>query len=146
MQCLGLFVVLVLGCSLVAAQSPYTTKYDNVDVDKILKNERVLTNYIKCLMEEGPCTPEGRELRSKLRLTAFCKSFLNFNLCIETLPDALASGCSKCNEKQKDTTEKVIRHLMDRRAKDWDRLSKKYDPQGVYKQRFEKELSARKLA
>uniref|UniRef100_M3V872 Chemosensory protein 5 n=1 Tax=Ips typographus TaxID=55986 RepID=M3V872_IPSTY len=127
MQCLGLFVVLVLGCSLVAAQSPYTSKYDNVDVDKILKNERVLTNYIKCLMEEGPCTPEGRELR-------------------KTLPDALASGCSKCNEKQKDTTEKVIRHLMDKRTKDWDRLSKKYDPQGVYKQRFEKELSARKLA
>lgn len=80
MQCLGLFVVLVLGCSLVAAQSPYTTKYDNVDVDKILKNERVLTNYIKCLMEEGPCTPEGRELRSKLRCV-YHLPFLHFNVC-----------------------------------------------------------------
>lgn len=50
---------------LVSGQNKYTTKYDNVDVDKILSNDRVLTNYIKCLMEEGPCTPDGRELKSK---------------------------------------------------------------------------------
>lgn len=43
----------------------YTNRYDNVDIDEILDNRRVLTNYIKCLMEEGPCTPEGRELKSK---------------------------------------------------------------------------------
>lgn len=56
-------------CALVAyviADNKYTTKYDNIDVDKILTNDRVLSNYIKCLMEEGPCTPEGRELKSEL--------------------------------------------------------------------------------
>lgn len=56
-------------CALVAytvADTRYTTKYDNIDVDKILTNDRVLSNYIKCLMEEGPCTPEGRELKSEL--------------------------------------------------------------------------------
>ncbi|XP_030749778.1 ejaculatory bulb-specific protein 3-like [Sitophilus oryzae] len=110
---LGVIVALAWG-----QESPYTTKYDNVDVDKILKNDRVLSNYIKCLMEEGPCTPEGRELK-------------------KTLPDALASGCTKCNEKQRTNTEKVIRHLMNRRAKDWERLSKKYDPEGVYKAKYD---------
>lgn len=43
----------------------YSGKYDNMDVDRILQNNRVLTNYIRCLMDEGPCTAEGRELRSK---------------------------------------------------------------------------------
>lgn len=51
----------------VLVNSQYTNKYDNVDVDKILTNTRVLTNYIKCMMEEGPCTPEGRELKSKCK-------------------------------------------------------------------------------
>lgn len=53
----------------VLAEAQYNNKYDNVDVDKILSNARVLTNYIKCIMEEGPCTPEGRELKSKFTVS-----------------------------------------------------------------------------
>ncbi|KAF7284413.1 ejaculatory bulb-specific protein 3-like [Rhynchophorus ferrugineus] len=113
------WVVLLVVINVSLAQNGvYTTKYDNIDVDKILKNDRVLSNYIKCLMEEGSCTPEGRELK-------------------KILPDALASECSKCSEKQKANTEKVITHLMNKRSKEWERLSKKYDPQGVYKQKYE---------
>jgi hypothetical protein len=61
-------LVLLLVAVLSTAQQPkdYTTKYDNVDVERILSNGRILTNYIKCVLDEGPCTPEGRELKSKL--------------------------------------------------------------------------------
>ena len=45
-------------------EKQYTNKFDNVDVDNVLSNNRILNNYIKCLMEKGPCTPEGRELKS----------------------------------------------------------------------------------
>ncbi|KAJ4443989.1 hypothetical protein ANN_05778, partial [Periplaneta americana] len=55
----------------------------------------------------------------------------------ETLPDALQTGCEKCNEKQKTTSEKVIKHLMKERTKDWERLVAKYDPSGEYKKRYE---------
>lgn len=68
-------VVLCVLCVLaVAAAVPatpdrkYSSKYDNVDVDRILNNDRILSNYIRCMMEEGPCTAEGRELKSKSRL------------------------------------------------------------------------------
>jgi hypothetical protein len=105
-----------------AAENKYTNKYDNVDVDKILNNDRVLTNYIKCLMDEGPCTSEGRELK-------------------KTLPDALNSGCTKCNQKQKETAEKVIRHLSQKRTRDWERLTKKYDPDGQFKKRYEEHVA-----
>lgn len=58
----------------------YTTKYDNVNLDEILKSERLLNNYFKCLMETGKCTPDGNELK-------------------RTLPDALKTECSKCKSK-----------------------------------------------
>ena len=37
-------------------KAKYDIKYDNIDIDELLKSERLLTNYIKCLMEEGSCT------------------------------------------------------------------------------------------
>jgi Insect pheromone-binding family, A10/OS-D. len=61
-------LVLLLVAVLSTTEKPkgYTTKYDDVDVERVLNNGRILTNYIKCVMDEGPCTPEGRELKSKL--------------------------------------------------------------------------------
>ncbi|XP_076632328.1 BTB/POZ domain-containing protein 9-like [Colletes latitarsis] len=56
---------------------------------------------------------------------------------LETLPDALSTGCSKCNEKQRITADKVINHLRTKRPNDWERLAARYDPDGQYKSRFE---------
>lgn len=47
------------------ASSTYTTKYDNIDVDAILASNRLLKNYVNCLLDKGPCTNEGKELKSK---------------------------------------------------------------------------------
>lgn len=48
-----------------AAPAQYTTKYDNVNIDEILNNDRLVNNYFKCLMETGKCTPEGEEIKRK---------------------------------------------------------------------------------
>lgn len=47
------------------AVDKYTTKYDNIDVDRIVASRRLLQNYVNCLLDKGPCTPEGKELKSK---------------------------------------------------------------------------------
>lgn len=47
----------------------YTTKYDNLDLDEILHSERLLKNYFDCVMDKGNCTPDGKELKSKLMIT-----------------------------------------------------------------------------
>lgn len=73
-------------------ENKYDIKYDNIDIDELLKSDRLLTNYINCLMEEGPCTEDGRELK-------------------ETLPDAITTDCSKCSEKQKVGSEKVMHYM-----------------------------------
>ncbi|KAL2719588.1 ejaculatory bulb-specific protein 3 [Vespula squamosa] len=102
------------------AADKYTTKYDNIDVDQILKSDRLLNNYVNCLLDVGNCTPDGHELK-------------------KSLPDALANGCNKCSEKQKAGSEKVIRYLVNQRPKLWEKLSAKYDPTGEYKEKFQNE-------
>lgn len=40
--------------------------YDGIDLDEILTNDRLLAGYVNCLLEKGPCTPDGKELKSKI--------------------------------------------------------------------------------
>lgn len=59
-------MTLLLGLICVAlAAEKYPQKFDNVNIETVLSNDRVLSNYIKCLLEKGACTREGRELKSK---------------------------------------------------------------------------------
>lgn len=60
-------LILLSGLLAVAfAADKYTTKYDNVDLDEILNNKRLLKNYVNCLLEKGNCTPDGQELKSEI--------------------------------------------------------------------------------
>lgn len=86
--CIVAFVLVALS----SCDETYDVKYDSVDVDEILKSERLLTNYINCLMDEGPCTEDGRDLK-------------------EILPDAITTDCSKCTEKQKDGSARIMHYM-----------------------------------
>ncbi|XP_039481836.1 ejaculatory bulb-specific protein 3 [Drosophila santomea] len=111
---LALVFCVFAGLAAAGSQQQYTSRFDNVNVDEVLGNDRVLNNYLKCLMEKGPCTPEGRELK-------------------RLLPDALLSDCSKCTDVQRKNSEKVINYLRVHRAGEWKLLLDKYDPKGIYR-------------
>lgn len=49
----------------VFADDKYTTKYDNINLDQILSNKRLLSGYTNCLLDKGPCSPDGTELKRK---------------------------------------------------------------------------------
>lgn len=66
-----LMMVLLLGVFCVIMAQKYPQKFDNVNIETVLSNDRVLTNYIKCLLDKGACTREGRELKSKRRSSFF---------------------------------------------------------------------------
>ncbi|EEB19856.1 ejaculatory bulb-specific protein 3 precursor, putative [Pediculus humanus corporis] len=104
----------------------YSTKYDNIDLDSILKNDRLLQNYVNCLLDKGTCTPEGTDLK-------------------KVLPDALENACAKCSEAQKRGAEKVIRHLLENKKDVFTLLEAKYDPNGVYRKKYEAEAQKRKI-
>lgn len=101
-------------------EDKYTTKYDSIDIDEILKSDRLFKNYYLCLMEKGSCTAEGRELK-------------------KALPDALKTECSKCSEKQRDGTDKVLKFIIDNKPEEWKALQEKYDKEGVYLKKYRSE-------
>lgn len=44
----------------------YTDKYDNVDLDEVLENDRLREPYLKCVVDKGKCAPDAKELKSKI--------------------------------------------------------------------------------
>lgn len=86
------FIIAIAFVTIGSCEETYDLKYDNVDVDEILKSERLLSNYINCLMNEGPCTEDGRDLK-------------------EILPNAISTDCEKCTEKQRIGSAKIM-HFM----------------------------------
>ncbi|KAH0550299.1 allergen Tha p 1-like [Cotesia glomerata] len=117
-------VVLVFLAVVAVTLSAYTNKWDNIDVDKILENKRLLEGYVKCLMDKGRCTSEGKDLK-------------------ENLPDALATNCDKCTAAQKEKSEKIIRFLVNQRKDLWDQLAAKYDPKDEYRQKYQDQAKAK---
>ncbi|XP_014253092.1 ejaculatory bulb-specific protein 3-like [Cimex lectularius] len=116
----SVFFCFVLSFVVANGAETYTDKFDNIDVDEILQNQRLYKSYFDCLKNEGKCTPDGKELK-------------------EALPDALANGCAKCSEKQRKSSEKVIKHLIENKPEDFKVLEKLYDPEGEYRKKYEKE-------
>nr|WJJ63289.1 chemosensory protein 3 [Pachyrhinus yasumatsui] len=116
--------VLIAVVDLISAKpgDGYITKYDNIDLDQILQSDRLLRNYIDCLLDTPgkKCTPDGMELK-------------------KILPDALENNCSKCNETQRNGARKVIHFLIDNKRSWWNELSAKYDPDGSYLKKYEEE-------
>lgn len=65
---IALSCLIVIVSARAAQESKYTTKYDGINLDEILKSDRLFNNYYKCLMDQGRCTPDGRELKGE----SFC--------------------------------------------------------------------------
>lgn len=105
-------------------ETTYTSRFDSVDIDRILKTDRLFKNYYACLMGTGKCTPEGRELQ-------------------RTLPDALKTNCEKCTEKQRDGTDRVLRFIVKNKPEEWKALKAKYDPEDIYIKKYRDDALSR---
>ncbi|XP_014212504.1 putative odorant-binding protein A10 [Copidosoma floridanum] len=102
-RALGLFVVL---CTLVSAaladQEIYSDKYDYVDVDQILGNDRIREQYYNCFLDAAPCyTPDAKFFKDKF-------------------PEAIVTKCRWCTEKQKISFEKIVLHYTQKEPKKWE--------------------------
>ncbi|XP_054277358.1 ejaculatory bulb-specific protein 3-like [Macrosteles quadrilineatus] len=115
--------VVVALAALAAADDGYTTKFDNVDIDNILQNDRLLKNYFHCLMDKGPCTADGKELK-------------------KNLPEALENECAKCSEKQSVNAEKVLKFIYEKKQDMFKELEAKYDPDNKYRMKYKKRIEA----
>lgn len=114
-----------IASTLAKPASTYTDKWDHINVDEILESDRLLKGYVDCLLDRGRCTPDGKELKS-------------------TLPDALEHDCSKCTKKQKESSDKVVTFLVNKRQELWKELAKKYDPEDIYQEKYKNRIDSAK--
>ncbi|KAI4485638.1 hypothetical protein M0802_012650 [Mischocyttarus mexicanus] len=114
MKFVSVFLVIfaISGFAIGSVEEPYPDVYDQIDVDAIFNSERLLNQYVQCLVDEGPCTADGRSLK-------------------QILPEILVTRCARCNEFQK----KIALKIFQMRAKKpglWAKIQKKYDPGNNY--------------
>ncbi|XP_014238619.1 ejaculatory bulb-specific protein 3-like [Trichogramma pretiosum] len=99
------FVLALVLCTLVAGcladEEKYSDKYDYIDVDNILSNERIRNQYFNCFLDYAPC------------LTADAKFFRDH------FPEALVTKCKKCTEKQKEAFEKLVLYYTEKEPEKW---------------------------
>nr|QGH51247.1 putative chemosensory protein 4 [Conopomorpha sinensis] len=118
-------LLIVLSCMAVAAyarpDSTYTDKYDQVNLDEILSNPRLRIPYIKCLLDQGKCSPEGKELKAHIS-------------------EAMSNKCGKCTAKQREGSRVVIGYIINHEPEYWQQLTAKYDPERKYVKEYENEL------
>ncbi|KAL1493826.1 hypothetical protein ABEB36_009512 [Hypothenemus hampei] len=136
----SLVVFFVLcGLAYCLPQEKYTTKYDNVDLDAIIRSDRLLRNYLDCVLSKRACTKDGAELKSKYYKLISCIHLL-LHYPLEHLPEALNNHCAKCSEAQKNGSRKIIHHLIKNKRSWWDELERKFDPTRSYRARYADEL------
>ncbi|KAK9504862.1 hypothetical protein O3M35_009040 [Rhynocoris fuscipes] len=126
MKFILLSVVCLCAVGYLADAAAYTTKYDNIDLEEILNNDRIYVKYFDCLKGTGKCTPDGKELK-------------------DVLPDALQTACEKCSEKQKKGTDRVLLHMLEKKPQDYLVLEKIYDPERVYRNKYKGEVEKKGL-
>lgn len=56
------------------------------------------------------------------------------------LPEALATDCQKCTEKQAENIKKVAFFLITKKPELWDQLIDKYDPEKKYRSKYEEQV------
>ncbi|VVC24358.1 Insect odorant-binding protein A10/Ejaculatory bulb-specific protein 3 [Cinara cedri] len=95
----------------------YLATMDNIDLDQLLNNTRLMTSHIKCLLDEGPCTAQTKESK-------------------KLLPTLIKDSCSSCTKEQKKRMKKMIDTVKTLRPNDYKRLSKFFDPEGKHEQKF----------
>ncbi|XP_045521962.1 allergen Tha p 1-like isoform X2 [Pieris brassicae] len=116
--CVCLFAFVAL-----AVAEKYTDRYDNINLDDVLSNRRLLVPYLKCILDEGKCSADGKELKAHIK-------------------EALENDCGKCTEPQKKGTQLVITHLVQHEDEFWKQLVAKYDPSKNYVTKYEKQLKS----
>ncbi|XP_044265873.1 ejaculatory bulb-specific protein 3-like [Tribolium madens] len=104
-----LFVINFILMSLIYTSLSASVPYETVNIDKLLADEKMVTEYMACLRGEGPCTPAEKDLE-------------------EHIPLVLGNYCADCNEKQKNFVIKLATFVIKNRFDEWRQVQKRFDP------------------
>ncbi|XP_067004746.1 ejaculatory bulb-specific protein 3 [Anabrus simplex] len=118
MSRLAVLCVLLVVAFLAQGQDTYDSKYDNIDVEAVLKNDRLLNRYVECILSENDskCSEDGKALR-------------------RYLGEGLVTDCAKCTPKQKDNALIAVKFMVNNKPDMWKQIENMYDPTGSFLQK-----------
>lgn len=132
--------------AVIATTTKFPAKYDNFDIKPILSNQRLYKQYLGCLMDQKPCTEDGKFLKGKnLYLKRPQKRskerqvlLILIIISTEAIPNWLREECKMCTENQRKMSEELLRFLIEKHPEDYAALKDKYDENGDFKEKYEK--------
>lgn len=113
MRLVGFLIIVIVN----QCVNAYKYKYDHLDIDEILNNRRLVNYYAACMLDRGPCPPEGMEFK-------------------RIFPEALQTNCLKCTEKQKTVILRALKRLRREYPRIWELFANEWDPEDQYYQKF----------
>ncbi|XP_016843424.1 uncharacterized protein LOC100113667 [Nasonia vitripennis] len=103
----ALFAVCLVAAAVAEEEETYTDKYDHLDVDAVLANDRLRNQYYKCILDTGPCvTPDAIFFKDKI-------------------PEVIVTKCRKCTARQKEAFAKVVEWFASNDPPAWDAVIRK---------------------
>lgn len=45
----------------------YMKRFEKINLEQVLNNDRVMSSHIKCFLNEGPCVQQSRDVKSEFR-------------------------------------------------------------------------------
>ena len=100
----------------------YLAAIDRLDADQVINNRRLMMNTIKCLLDEGPCSNQFRDIK-------------------KALPTILEDNCASCSKDQKNKFKKLIDMLRTTFPQEYQRIGSIFDPDGKYEKIFLKKIN-----
>ncbi|XP_072942747.1 ejaculatory bulb-specific protein 3-like [Epargyreus clarus] len=119
----------VLGLAIIALAAPlaagYDEMFDKIDIDKILADDALFTEYVECFLDKGPCKAELAVEFKKI------------------IPEIISEACGKCTTEQKGKVRKLVNALYEQKPNKAIAFHQKYDPTGEYEPKFSAFLLAK---
>ena len=120
-------VVLIVMAAASAQQQSSWEALENLDVDNVLKNTKLVKRYLDCLLDRGRCEKNGRDWKGNLKQSFNSKLQFKNPICnLEMLPRILNEGCRACTPKQVDKSNQVINFMKANHLEDWNAIDAKY--------------------
>ncbi|KAL3289146.1 hypothetical protein HHI36_003583 [Cryptolaemus montrouzieri] len=125
MNSIVFFMTSLVVCVYSGEPGKYTSKFNNIDLDAVMANHRLIIAYFNCLMSEHGqgCSPDALELR-------------------RVIPEVLEDGCAKCSPTHIEAAKVMTNFLITKKPDIFKKLLQKYDPDKKYRKRWDAQLRA----
>ncbi|KYN42162.1 Putative odorant-binding protein A10 [Trachymyrmex septentrionalis] len=125
--------IVLIGIALVCvlAEEFYSDQYDNVDISRILQNDKLREEYYNCYMETGPCPTEDAKYFQEEGKREFYVYYENqyirnfLYLILEVQSEVMQTNCKKCNERQKEMYAETTKWYTQNQPEKWEALMAK---------------------